>query len=434
MMKKIAAVAVLVLMAVLFLAWPSHSTTSALTGLFKDGSGNPINGTLTLQLPVPAVDTATNTAVAPTVLTYRVINGVLQAGPPVFDVAGLQPQNLYYQARLRDTAGALVFTGNYAITGTPYNISAAIPTNVTTSNISFVNPAVTNAPNTFCCTQTFLGQIVSTLVTGTSPFSIASTTLVPNLNVNLLNGIAVSGTPSTNQVLTATSTSAANWQTPSTNVLATYTNDTVTGTATGLLAKLNAGTPSKVITAAITDTGGVIGVCVSTCSTSGSASISTIGTAGCIFDGATTAGDYVQISSTTAGDCHDAGATYPSAGQILGRVLSTNGGGGTFNIALFGIEIKGSSVPIIQAATQGGVCSTAAAAGSSCTTVVNWPVNFADTAYRVTCSGITPTQFPFYTGITNKAVGSVTIQLTNGTNNEAQVSTFATIECIGVHP
>src|SRR5262249_2193195 len=62
--------------------------------------------------------------------------------------------------------------------------------------------------------------------------------------------------------------------------------------------------------------------------------------ASCVFDGATTAGDYVQISSTTGGDCHDAGSAYPSVGQVLGRVLSTNGAGGTYAIEVFGPEIN----------------------------------------------------------------------------------------------
>jgi hypothetical protein len=197
--------------------WPVHATTSTLTGTFKDSSGNPITGTMTLQLPLPAVDTATNTAIAPTVLTYRVINGVLQSGPPVFDVAGLQPQNLYYQMALYDTSGVKVMGGNYPITGTPYNISAAVPTTVTTNNVSYISPAATNTSNTFCCTQTFSGQIVSTVATGTAPLSITSTTLVPNLNIDNLNGVVVTGTPVTGNVPIATSSTTAAWGTSAAN-------------------------------------------------------------------------------------------------------------------------------------------------------------------------------------------------------------------------
>ena len=39
--------------------------------------------------------------------------------------------------------------------------------------------------------------------------------------------------------------------------------------------------------------------------------------------------------------CHDAGSTYPTSGQILGRVLSTNGSSGTYTIELFSTEERG---------------------------------------------------------------------------------------------
>lgn len=110
-----------------------------------------------------------------------------------------------------------------------------------------------------------------------------------------------------------------------------------------------------------------------------------------------------------------------------GAALCTdaNGGATTTGCPVF---------PTVQAAVNSSVCTTGTAAGSSCTTTVSWPSNFADTNYRASCSGVGPTQFPFYTGITSKAVGSVTVQITNGTASEAQASTFSSIECIGIHP
>src|SRR6185437_4232462 len=62
--------------------------------------------------------------------------------------------------------------------------------------------------------------------------------------------------------------------------------------------------------------------------------IATQGFAQCVFDGATTAGGYVQISSTTAGDCHDGGSSRPLSTMTVGRVLSTNAAGGTYTVAL----------------------------------------------------------------------------------------------------
>jgi hypothetical protein len=115
-----------------------------------------------------------------------------------------------------------------------------------------------------------------------------------------------------------------------------------TGTTLNKLTKLT-GAPSTAVRAATTDTSGVVGITEAGAGTSGSAVIQTSQTAACIFDGATTAGDYVQISGSTAGDCHDAGATYPSSGQVLGRVLSTNGSGGTYSMYLFPPEIEASA-------------------------------------------------------------------------------------------
>jgi hypothetical protein len=111
------------------------------------------------------------------------------------------------------------------------------------------------------------------------------------------------------------------------------TNEGTTGTGTNLLVKLT-GAPSTAIKTATTDTGGIIGICQQNCLTTSTGAIAQAGVASCVFDGATTAGDYVQNSSTTAGDCHDAGATFPVSGQVIGRVLSTNGAGGTYSVVL----------------------------------------------------------------------------------------------------
>jgi len=144
----------------------------------------------------------------------------------------------------------------------------------------------------------------------------------------------------------------------STPITASYTNEGATGTTVNLLAKLT-GAPSAVIVAATTDTSGIVGICASGCGTTGTAEITTIGQTSCQFDGSTTAGDYVQISSTTTGNCHDAGSSYPTAGQVLGRVLSTNVGAGAYGMALFGLGIKqNSGVPVVQSDQTGLTANT----------------------------------------------------------------------------
>jgi hypothetical protein len=118
-------------------------------------------------------------------------------------------------------------------------------------------------------------------------------------------------------------------------------NAATTGTTLNKLAKLT-GAPSTAVIAATSDTGGVVGVVVDGAGITQSAQIARAGQAVCVFDGATTAGDYVQISSTTAGDCHDVGAGYPTSGQVLGMVLSTNAGAGNF-VMLIGAGAQAST-------------------------------------------------------------------------------------------
>lgn len=133
-------------------------------------------------------------------------------------------------------------------------------------------------------------------------------------------------------------------------------NAGVTGTTVHKLAKLT-GTGTALITA-ITDTKGAVGIVIGGAGTSSNAQIAIGGQASCVFDGATTANDYVQISSATAGDCADVGATYPTSGEVLGRVLTTNGAGGTYAMLVFPPEI------VASAGSGGGVTSVNLIAGT----------------------------------------------------------------------
>lgn len=150
-------------------------------------------------------------------------------------------------------------------------------------------------------------------------------------------------------------------------------NEAATGTATNKLVKLT-GAPSTGIVTMAGDRDGAVGVCVSGCGVAGAsarASIAAWGNVSCVFDGATTAGNYVGISAAVAGDCTDLGASYPAAIQVLGRVLSTNVGAGTYPVAL-NSTITGSAVPVwvkyALVAIANGVNGCANAAGC-------WQVN-----------------------------------------------------------
>ena len=96
------------------------------------------------------------------------------------------------------------------------------------------------------------------------------------------------------------------------------------------------GSPSQAA-AATGGTTGLEGICISGCAASTTAQIAIRGTALCSFDSTTVvAGHYVQASTGTAGDCTDAGATYPINGeQVLGRALAGGSGGTTYNVDLY---------------------------------------------------------------------------------------------------
>lgn len=120
-----------------------------------------------------------------------------------------------------------------------------------------------------------------------------------------------------------------------------YSNTSLTNSASGttqfgLVKLVTVGAASEAQGTATTDTNGVIGICLSGCGVSGTPSIVQAGSnISCQFDGPTTAGDYIQNSTTIATDCHDTGASVPSTGQVVGRVISTQGGTPLAAIILF---------------------------------------------------------------------------------------------------
>jgi Collagen triple helix repeat (20 copies)/Stigma-specific protein, Stig1 len=128
-------------------------------------------------------------------------------------------------------------------------------------------------------------------------------------------------------------------------------NDTTVGTTQYRLARL-AG--SNAVVASTSDTSGFLGIVLGGAGTTGSSDIAQLGQASCYFDGAITAGDYVVASTTSGGACHDIGATYPSSGQVIGRVLSTNGSPGVFPILLFVGSVSGCKAGQTNCS---GVCS-----------------------------------------------------------------------------
>jgi hypothetical protein len=226
------------------------------------------------------------------------------------------------------------WTGNQTFSGTSvFNAAVTFAAGGAMSGSFSGSPTLTGNP-------TFSG---SPNFTGSPSFSSASITwptkLQPNLNANFLSY--------------------------------TLNNASITGTVANQLVKLT-GAPSTGVVPLSTDTGGIIGICISNCGTTGAGTIQVAGNTPCQFDGAVTAGDYVQNSTTAGGECHDVGNSYPSSGQAIGRALATLASAGVEGIDLFPAEIRSPTVtvnyPNVVYSTQSGSTNTNVAATTMVTT------------------------------------------------------------------
>jgi hypothetical protein len=150
--------------------------------------------------------------------------------------------------------------------------------------------------------------------------------------------------------------------------------NSATGTTVSKLAKVvvNGGVPQAQIVAT-TDTSGAVGIVApdpnSGAGTSGQVVITRSGIVPCVFDNTVVAGDFVQIASGVAGDCHDAGASRPTSGQIIGIVIQTGGSAGTYNVLLDKSILpsaSGTPTPICAAVGSSDVLSAAGTFATVC--------------------------------------------------------------------
>jgi len=204
-----------------------------------------------------------------------------------------------------------------------------------------------------------------------------------------------------------------------------------TGT-TGNTLTILTGAPSTATIATTTTTSGVVGITVLGAGITGNATIQQSGIASCVFDGATTAGDYVTISSTTAGDCHDAGTSAPVSSQNIGQVLATNGSAGSNQIV---INSGGSSAGS-QLACQNTTPTTVNANTTSSQTVLSCAVpavfNVLGRTFRVTGSMLVATSSSTSTVslfINSGASPALTINFTSSTSATASYQESFSITC-----
>jgi hypothetical protein len=170
-----------------------------------------------------------------------------------------------------------------------------------------------------------------------------------------------------------------------------------TGTTLNKLAKLT-GAPSTAVIATTSDTtGNVVGIVTGGAGATGNAQIAITGQASCIFDGAITSGHYAQVSTTSGGSCHDGGATFPTAGQIIGVIIAnTNASPGTTPQA-------------VTLFAPGTVGTTASSSGTVTSAICN--------GVTITTSGTCPPPYGIVNhGLTASAsAGALTISLTDNT-------------------
>jgi len=103
-------------------------------------------------------------------------------------------------------------------------------------------------------------------------------------------------------------------------------NKSSTGTTLNKLVKIDTtASPATGVIATTADVNNILGVCVSGCGTTGSATILTVGQAPCVFSNSVTVGHYVIVSTGTNGDCADSGSatTFPTGVAVVGIAAET---------------------------------------------------------------------------------------------------------------
>jgi hypothetical protein len=159
------------------------------------------------------------------------------------------------------------------------------------------------------------------------------------MGTNSNAGIGATGSARSNGTNGAAGATGATGTTGATGLsTVSYTSDDSTINLLQVLTTVSRA--SRAVNAATSNTTGLIGIASSTVVAGSAVLVNVYGTASCLFDGSTAAGDYVEASTGTAGNCHDAGATYPTSNQVLGLVLSSNGSSGTYSVFLFGAETR----------------------------------------------------------------------------------------------
>lgn len=128
----------ILMLSLLAAAIPCTAGTIPLTGTIRTSDGNLLNGSIQLLLNYSAArDSCSGNIVVAQMVTFRVSNGTLPSGARITPNDCLQPTNTTYTARYYSSSGQAIAQNVFAIQGASFNLGDAIPTPLTTSNISF---------------------------------------------------------------------------------------------------------------------------------------------------------------------------------------------------------------------------------------------------------------------------------------------------------
>lgn len=140
-------------------------------------------------------------------LAYKV---VLAAGGTCASPSGLQWTVDNFQIGIF-AAGNNTFSGNNTFTGTTTFSGPLVATMGGELDGTFTGNPNFSGSVTYSGSLT-ISQLALTVATGTPPLVVTSTTVVPNLNVEILNGVAFPASPALHSVPVITSTNVAAWE------------------------------------------------------------------------------------------------------------------------------------------------------------------------------------------------------------------------------